>query len=107
MVPLLTQQSVDHKIKFQMSVLVGNYEYYYACGIFSRLVEADWNEETAPMELMEKVQKALGSFRPEGKYQEYLAYLIRRYEPNPDDWDDNTRLLFAWGEKYQFPEEEQ
>ncbi|MBQ5430760.1 MAG: DUF3837 family protein [Lachnospiraceae bacterium] len=106
MVPLLTQQSVDHKIRFQMSVIVGNYEYYYICGIFSQLVEADWNGDTPPEELMEKVQKALEAFSPKGKYQEYLAYLIRRYEPNLEDQDENTRFLFELGQNYQFPEED-
>ena len=55
---------------------------------------------------MEKVQKALEAFSPKGKYQEYLAYLIRRYEPNLEDQDENTRFLFELGQNYQFPEED-
>jgi hypothetical protein len=106
LIPLLAQNSVDHKIQFQMSVIVGNYEYYYACGIFSKLVDADWNQDTLPNELMEKVQKAISGYTPKGKYEEYLIYLLRRYEPREEDYDDMTRLLFEKGQTYEFPGEE-
>ena len=60
MVEELAVNSVEKKLDMQASILVGNYEYYYACGKLKSLIELAVDEETAPLVMKEIVDEALG-----------------------------------------------
>jgi hypothetical protein len=104
---ILPEMSVDKKLKKDMSVIVGNYEYYYAAGIFSKRYgnESGFPEnigETKPAELMKMVHEALGklgyvtSTDEKSEDENYLFYLMGRYEPD-DKYDENMPVLFERG----------
>lgn len=95
MIELLAIQSVDRKVADRISVLTGNYEYYYACGILDRRLSLGLSGDMKPTELFDKVQEALHDkpLDPEG---DYLIYLLKRYEPE-DKYDEQMGKLFEQG----------
>lgn len=102
MIPLLAKQSVDRKTSDHISVIVGNYEYYYACGQLSRRLSSGLRPDMKPQELFEAVQAALADVpvtAPDSDQVDdldYLKYLVKRYEPD-DKYDDQMKELFADG----------
>lgn len=100
MIPLLAKTSVERKVSDHVSVIVGNYEYYYACGLLSRRLSLGLQAELKPQELFDKVQELLKDTpvsAPEGNEvtdDDYLKYLIKRYEPD-EKYDDQMALLFS------------
>ena len=44
MEPILAKQSVDIKCKIQASIMMGNYEFYYAAGRFCEIGRASCRE---------------------------------------------------------------
>ena len=95
MIELLAVQSIDHKLDKHISVITGNYEYYYACGILDRRLSLGLSSDMKPTELFDKVQEALHDkpLDPEG---DYLIYLLKRYEPE-DKYDEQMGELFKRG----------
>ena len=61
MVEELAVNSVEKKLDMQASILVGNYEYYYACGKLKSLIELAVDEETAPLVMKEIVDEAIAN----------------------------------------------
>ena len=51
MVTLVARQSIIIKCNMQTSVLLGNYEFYYAAGLFCRLHGIAVEEDIQPVEL--------------------------------------------------------
>ena len=95
MIELLAVQSIDHKLDKHISVITGNYEYYYACGILDRRLSLRLSSDMKPTEIFDKVQEALHDkpLDPEG---DYLIYLLKRYEPE-DKYDEQMGELFEAG----------
>ena len=48
MITLLARQSVDRKVSDHVSVIVGNYEYYYACGLLDRRLSLGLSADIKP-----------------------------------------------------------
>ncbi len=104
---ILPEMSVDKKLKRDMSVIVGNYEYYYAAGIFSKryAAESGFPEDIGdikPKELMTITRESLAklgyvtSVDEESEDANYLFYLMGRYEPD-DLYDEKMPILFNRG----------
>ena len=55
MVEELAVNAVEKKLDMQASILVGNYEYYYACGKLKGLMDLAVDEKTAPLVMKEIV----------------------------------------------------
>lgn len=106
MVLRLAKDAVEKKLEMKASVLVGNYEFYYACGKLSAKTELKADESCAPLELKELVEEALTHFTPEEGNEEdaYLAKLLKRYRPG-GDYDSQMADLFVWGKTGEEPEE--
>ena len=93
---ILAEQAIENKLDMQMSVMVGNYEFYYACGLLSQILDFGKDENTEPKELDMAVKEALKNFQPEGERQKYLAGLLMRYEAS-DVYDEQMKELFRMG----------
>lgn len=100
MVPSIARQSVIIKCNAQKSVLLGNYEFYYAAGLAKRLFGLKADGEAEPKELLESLLPQLAQCAPEDERQRYLIGLITRYDPAPEA-DGQMRDLFRWGEYEQ------
>ncbi len=103
MVELLAVQSIDRKLQMKRSVIVGNYEFYYASGLLSAKTTLDGNGETKPTELKEKVEAALTQYAPANDEDAYLVKLLQRYIPTQEPYDTQMQELFAWGKTGQEP----
>lgn len=101
MIPLLARQSIDRKVSDHLSVIVGNYEYYYACGILNRRLSLGLPSDIKPQDLFEKMQDLLKDITIEAPTgddvtdEDYLKYLVKRYEPD-DRYDDQMKELFTF-----------
>ncbi len=101
MIPLLARQSIDRKVSDHLSVIVGNYEYYYACGLLNRMLSLGLPSDIKPQDLFEKMQDLLKDITIEAPTgddvtdEDYLKYLVKRYEPD-DRYDDQMKELFTF-----------
>ena len=102
MVPMLAVSSIEKKLEMQASVIVGNYEFYYAAGKLSSVTSLEADENTQPVELKEAVENALADFQPADDTQTYLAKLLERYRPS-ENYDAQMNLLFRWGREGKEP----
>jgi hypothetical protein len=93
---ILAIQSVNKKIERQMSVLVGNYEFYYAAGAFKALFGADLDKTMNPEDLKRTIDEYISSNQ------------LTSYEPSPDqvsgdskDIDDRKAYLVYLMNRYE------
>ena len=99
MVEELAVNAVEKKLDMQASILVGNYEYYYACGKLKGLMDLAVDEKTAPLVMKEIVDEALASYSPDEESEPakaYLKTLLLRYRPS-DVYDAQMADLFLRG----------
>src|SRR3712207_5523488 len=99
MVPLLAKQAVETKISRKISVLVGNYEFYYALGRYARIhPELGLSENMGPRQMKEILMSSLDpqAFAPKDTEEQYLAFLLYRYRVEEDFQDEVTGGLFRW-----------
>ena len=82
----------------QKSVLLGNYEFYYAGGLFKKLFGLETSEDMKPLELSEYLLGQLENLTPKDEKEEYLHKMVEFYEPS-QDYDEQMAYLFEWGEK--------
>ena len=108
MVAELAVSSVEKKLEMQASVIVGNYEFYYASGKLASVAALQADETTAPMELKEAVTAALEGFVPSAEDDNgiYLKRLLERYRP-AEEYDEQMDFLFRWGREGRRPENAQ
>ncbi|MGN8773124.1 DUF3837 family protein [Candidatus Weimeria sp. HCP3S3_B5] len=97
MIASLAVSSVDLKLSKRTSILTGNYEYYYACGLLEKRSSPGLNGDLSPSELYKRVQDFLSDSEvdPDG---DYLIYLLKRYEPD-ERYDSQMKDLFISGTK--------
>ncbi len=96
MVLKLARDSVEHKLKNQISILVSNYEYYYAVGRVSRDITLAADETTPPAILKDVCDNALASYQPTDRSEQYLKEILLRYRPK-DIYDEQMGELFLMG----------
>lgn len=97
MVRSLAVSSVDHKIKNHLSILIGNYEFYYAAGVFSQKVELDHSNINDPVLLDKEIKEKISSFTPENDREEYLISILKKFEVNIKESDEDMIALFKVG----------
>lgn len=97
MVPYIARQSVIIKCNIKKSVLLGNYEFYYAAGLFQKLYGAGLHADMSPQELLADILKVADTVSPNDEREEYLVTLLKNYEAG-EEQDEETGILFAWGE---------
>ena len=105
MVPILARQSIDRKIRQQLSVIVGDYEFYYAIGILSTFLPMEVNGQMHSDEVKRIALEAMKGYTPKNPGEEFLLSRVHRYEPHPDEWDETMASLFLDGKNTGMPEE--
>lgn len=102
MIVELAAGSVRQKCEMRASVLVGNYEFYYAAGRLAAACKRegapafDANEATPPDEMKAAVMSVLDTFSPADENEAYLVRMLDRYRPG-EKFDEQTRQLFLMG----------
>ncbi len=81
MEPSIVRQSVILKCLRQKSALLGNYEYYYAAGLFSRLSGVQIKAGLAPEELSAALIEGLPMYTPDDPKEMHLKKMLADYHP--------------------------
>ena len=100
MVPSIARQSVIFKCTRQQSVLLGNYEFYYVAGLMNRCFGLSAREEMPPLEMFSYLSGQLENLQPKDENEKYMIKILSNYDPL-EDYDDQMKDLFRWGEKEQ------
>lgn len=98
MVPSIARQSVILKCNMQKSVMLGNYEFYYAAGLLNKLFALSLDANMQPEEILNAVLEKKESLPANDEQERYLIKLLTEYEPS-EDHDAQMEELFAWGEQ--------
>lgn len=96
MITSIARQSIILKCLRQKSVLVSNYELYYAAGIAKKCFGIEVDADMEPVQLLEETQKQIKNANPSNDQEKYLIHLLGNYEPD-ETCDDQTKELFEWG----------
>lgn len=97
MVISIARQSVVIKCNLHASIMVGNYEFYYAAGLLHKLCGQVSGEAAEPEVMAERVTKLLEIFSPKDEQEQHLVRMLTDYEPI-EKYDEQMRELFAMGE---------
>lgn len=96
MITSIARQSVILKCLRKKSIIVSNYELYYAAGLTKKLFNFSVDEDMEPEKLLEEVQKQLENVTASDGQEEYLIHLLGNYEVLSEH-DEQTKELFRWG----------
>ena len=96
MVTLVARQSIIIKCNMQTSALLGNYEFYYAAGLFCRLRHIEVDADILPGELKEKILPALKESKLDDPKERYLVNMLLGYEP-AEEYETHMKELLRWG----------
>jgi hypothetical protein len=96
MVTSIARQSVIIKCNMQKSVMLGNYEFYYAAGLLKKLFGMTLTAAMPPEELSEAILGQTADAHPKDEKEQYLLQIAGKYEPLAQ-YDDQMKELFAWG----------
>ena len=96
MEPILAKQSVDIKCRIQASVMMGNYEFYYAAGRLCAQTGQQPDQPLQPLELSTFLQPLLHRYDPKEESDAYLVKMLKEYEAS-DEYDEQMDTLFEMG----------
>lgn len=96
MTPLVARQSVCIKCKMRSSVMLGNYEFYYAAGLFCKIKGISVSGDILPKELKERLTPELEAFSGEDERERYLVKMLLNYLPS-EAHDKQMEELLQWG----------
>ncbi|MGN0343269.1 MAG: DUF3837 domain-containing protein [Roseburia sp.] len=97
MVTSIARQSVVIKCNLHASIMVGNYEFYYAAGLLHKLTGRESEKVEEPEVMAERVANLLESFQPKDEQEQHLVRMLKDYEP-VEKYDEQMQELFAMGE---------
>lgn len=98
MVTSIARQSVIIKCNMQKSILTGNYEYYYAAGLLSKLSGVEIPEDIRPEELLTLLTEKIEGLAPKDERERYLFQMLRDYSPG-EEYDGQMKELLLWGKR--------
>lgn len=96
MVTSIARQSVIIKCNMQASILLGNYEFYYASGLFCKISGNSVEKDILPKDLGDLIKPALEVFESEDKREQYLVKMLSNYEVS-EEYDEQMKELLEWG----------
>ncbi|MDD6168615.1 MAG: DUF3837 domain-containing protein [Lachnospiraceae bacterium] len=96
MVTSIARQSIVIKCKLKESIMLGNYEFYYAAGLVSKLTGVEFDVELPPKQLYEAVKKTVTEYEPKNENEAYLVQLFMEFKPD-ETVDEQMKELFRWG----------
>lgn len=93
MVQSIARQSVVIKCNLHASIMLGNYEFYYAAGLVHRLTGTQVSEVARPQEMLETVHTLMEQYEPQDERELHLKRMLADYEPE-DVLDEQMQALF-------------
>ena len=96
MVPVLARMSVVIKAQHETSVMTGNYEMGYVCGLLCRLAGITPPPLETPLRLQEKMMAALEGYNAADEREKNVIRMLKYYKPD-DNMDDQVKELFSMG----------
>ncbi len=100
MVTSIARQSLIIKCNMQRSILLGNYEFYYAAGLFSKLFGVEIQDDIPPVELLNLLLEKIPQIQPENEKEAYLIEIMKDYKPC-EEYDEQMKELLLWGKNEQ------
>ena len=94
----IARQSVVIKCNLHASIMVGNYEFYYAAGLLHKLTGKESAEVAEPDVMAQRVAELLTEFQPGNEQEEHLKKMLQDYEPT-EKYDAQMQELFSTGEQ--------
>ncbi|MGN0140607.1 MAG: DUF3837 domain-containing protein [Roseburia sp.] len=101
MVTSIARQSVIIKCNMKKSILTGNYEFYYAAGLISRLSGVEIDDDIRPEELFSLLTEQIPSLTPVDEKEEYLFWMVNNYKVS-EEWDEQMKELLLWGKREEY-----
>lgn len=101
MVTSIARQSVIIKCNMCKSVLTGNYEYYYAAGLLTKLYGIEIPDEIKPMELETLIKEVQKDIFPKDEKETWLLQMLSDYRPF-GDYDEQMKELLLWGKQEEY-----
>lgn len=96
MVPSIARQSVIIKCNMQKSVLTGNYEFYYASGLVSKLAGLEIADDMKPEELQRLLAEKLPAISANDEREKYLFQMLMDFKAS-EEYDEQMQELLRWG----------
>ncbi len=96
MVPVLARMAVIIKSEHESSIITGNYEMAYICGLLSKLSHTAVPVYEGPIQLRDRLLAGLEQYTPAGEREAVLLKMLRLYEPD-EAWDEQMEELFLMG----------
>lgn len=96
MVLSIARQSVIIKCNMQKSIITGNYEYFYAAGLLSKLTGIEIPEDISPLQLADLLDKQEKNIITKDEKEDYLKKILLDYMPQ-EEYDEQMKELFLWG----------
>lgn len=93
MVQSIARQSVVIKCNLHASIMLGNYEFYYAAGLVHRLTGTQVSEVARPQVMLETVHTLMEQYEPQDERELHLKRMLADYEPE-DVLDEQMQALF-------------
>lgn len=101
MVPSIARQSMIIKCNMQKSVLTGNYEYYYAAGLLTKLYGIQIPDEIKPLELETLLEGKQKDISPKDEKEKWLLQMLFGYKPF-EEYDEQMRELLLMGKQEEY-----
>lgn len=95
---VLARQSVIIKCNIQSSVMMGNYEFYYAGGLLCRLAGTIPEQTFRPEDFYAFLQPVMDSYEPQKEQEAYLVKMLKEYKA-ADEYDGQMAELMQMGLK--------
>lgn len=92
----LARMSIIIKSQHKTSVMTGNYELGYSCGLLCRLAGISVPEWDSIKQLQERVLAALEGYKPVDEREENVIHMLKYYHPD-DTCDEQVKQLLEWG----------
>lgn len=93
---LLAKQSIQIKCSIQSSILLGNYEFYYAGGLLCKLAGKIPPHDIQPKEFYTFLEPLFVSYEPKNKQEAYLIHLLKNYKASAQ-YDEQMPQLMQMG----------
>lgn len=93
---ILARQSVIIKCSIQSSVMMGNYEFYYAGGLLCALAGKTPDPQLRPQEFYGFLQPLLDTYESADERETYLVRLLKGYKA-VEEYDNQMAELMQMG----------
>ena len=93
MVPDLARMSVIIKSQHETSVMTGNYEMGYACGLLCKLAGREVPQWETPVELKDRVAELLTGYEPANEREKNVIHMLHYYHPDETADEQVKELL--------------